>query len=320
MLRALAWLVCSAISGVVSAQAYPSKPIRLVLPVSAGSSSNDILGRALAQRLSEALGQQVVADNRPGASGNIGSQMVAKSAPDGYTLLLGYSSAQSVSPNVYKSMGYDPIKDLSPVAQFCVVPYVLVVNPAVAANNLKELIALAKSRPGQLNFASGGTGSTPHLAGELLKLVADIDIVHVPYKGGALAATDILGGHVQMYFSGITSMAPFIRTGKLRAIAVTTPVRSSLMPEIPTAHEAGLAGFEVSSWVGILTPARTPEPVVGRLYNEIAKIINSPDMKNFLLGQGAEPALMGPAKFGESMKAELAKWAKVVKAANIKPE
>lgn len=319
MRRYLFWLLCLAFSGLAAAQTYPFKPIRFILPVAAGASSNDILGRALAQRLTDALGQQIVVDNRPGASGSIGSRMVANSSPDGYTILLGYTSAQAISPNVRKNIGYDPIKDLTPIAQYCVVPYVLVVNPAVPANNLKELIALAKSRPGQLNFASSGRGSTPHLAAELFKLVADINIVHVPYKGGALAATDIVGGHVQMYFSGITSMAPYIRNGRLRAIAVTTRIRSSLMPEIPTADESGLAGFEVSSWVGILAPARTPKPIVDRLYGEIAKIVNSPDIKRFLQGQGAEPALMDPAQFGNLIKADLAKWAKVVAAANINP-
>jgi tripartite-type tricarboxylate transporter receptor subunit TctC len=306
--------------GAFAADAYPNKPIRFVIPVAAGSSSNDILGRALGQRLADGLAQQVVVDNRPGASGNIGSAIVAKSPPDGYTIMLAFSSAQVISPNVFRDIGYDPVKDLAPIAQFCVVPYVLVVNPAVPARNVKELIALAKSKPGQINFASSGIGSTPHLTAELFRLASDISIVHVPYKSGALAATDILGGHVQMYFSGITSMVPFIKTGKLRALAVTTLVRSSLMTDIPTAAESGLPGFEASSWLGIMAAARTPAPIITRLYDEVAKAVNSPDLKAFLLSQGAEPALLDPATFGAAIKAELPKWARVVKAAQIKPE
>ena len=320
MSRILTALVCTLLSSTVLAQAYPAKTVRMVIPVAAGSSSNDILGRALAQKLSDAMGQQFIVENQPGASGNIGSLQVARAAPDGYTLLLGYSSAQTISPNVFKSIGYDPVRDLAAIAQFCVVPYVLVAHPGLPASNIKELIALAKSRPGKINFASSGIGSTPHLAAELFKLETGINIVHVPYKGGALAANDLIAGHVQMYFSGITSVAPFVKTGKLRAIAVTTAARSALLPDTPTASESGLPGFETSSWLGVLAPARTPEPIVERLYGEIAKITNSTEMKNFLLTQGAEPALMTPAKFGESIRVELAKWGKVVKSANITPE
>lgn len=311
-------LLCGAALQVASAQSYPARPIRIIFPFAAGASSNDILGRALALRLSDALKQQLVVDNRPGATGTIGSEMAARSAPDGYSLLLGYTGSLAISPSVYPKLGYDPVKDLAPVARFAVIPYVLVVNPSVPAASIKDLIALAKARPGQLNFASSGNGSLPHLSGELLKITAQIDMVHVPYKGGALAATDVVGGQVQVYFSGITSMAPLIKAGKLRAIATTTLNRSSLLADVPTANESGLPGFDVSSWVGVLAPAKTPEPVIGRLHNEIAKIVNAPDMKNFILSQGAEPVLMGPAQFGASLKAEIVKWAKVVKAANVK--
>ncbi len=311
-------LLCGAALQVASAQSYPARPIRIIFPFAAGASSNDILGRALAQRLSDALGQQLVVDNRPGATGTIGSEMAARSAPDGYSLLLGYTGSLAISPSVYAKLGYDPVKDLAPVARFAVIPYVLVVNPSVPAASIKELIALAKARPGQLNFASSGNGSLPHLSGELLKITAQIDIVHVPYKGGALAAIDVVGGQVQMYFSGITSMLPFIKAGKLRALAVTTLNRSFLLLDVPTANESGLPGFDVSSWLGVLAPARTPELVTRRLHNEIARIVNAPDMKNFIESQGAELVLMDPVEFGASLKAEIAKWAKVVRAANVK--
>lgn len=313
-------LLCGAALQVALAQSYPTRPIRLIFPFAAGASSNDILGRALAQHLSDALGQQIVVDNRPGASGNIGSEMVAKSAPDGYSLVLGFPSSLAISPSVYAKLGYDPVKDLAPIARFAMIPYMLVVNPSVPAANIKELIALAKARPGQLNYASAGSGGLPHLAGELLKITAQIDMVHVPYKGAALAAVDLVGGHVQLYFTGITSVLSLTKTGKLRVIAVTSLNRSPLLPDVPTANESGLVGFDVGSWVGVLAPAKTSKPVIQRLYYEIAKIVNTPDMKNFILGQGAEPALMDPAQFGAYLKAEIAKWATVVKAANVKPD
>lgn len=311
-------LFCVAALQIAAAQSYPTKPIRLIFPAAAGSGL-DILTRALAQRLSEALGQQLVVDNRPGANGNIGAKMVAKSAPDGYTLLAGYTSTLAVGPSVYTQLGYDPVKDLTPIARFAVLPYVLLVNPSVPATNIKELIALAKARPGQLNYASAGSGGLPHLCGELLKTVAAIDIVHVPYKGSSLAVTDLVGGHVQMYCTGIATVLSLIKAGKLRAIVTTGLHRSPLLPEVPTANELGLAELRIDSWVGVLAPAKTPEPIVRHLYDEIAGIIKTPDMRNFILSHGAEPVLMDPAQFDASLKAEIAKWAKVVKAANVKP-
>lgn len=319
MLKILVAGFCLLVSGLVFAQMYPSKPIRFVVPVAAGSSSNDILGRALAKSLSDALGQQLVVDNQPGATGTIGARLVARAVPDGYTLLLGYASQLTISPSV-SDAGYDPLKDLAPVARFTVVPYALVIDPSVPAKNLKELVALAKSHPGQLNYASAGRGSLPHLAGELFKLEAGIDLVHVPYKGAALVANDLVAGRVQVYFSGITSVAPFVKSGKMRALAVTTPARSALLPDVPTAAEAGVPGLDFGGWNGVLAPAKTPDAIVNRLYNEIVKITNSQEMKSFLLTQGAEPALLAPAKFGELIRVELATWAKVIKAANIKPE
>jgi len=319
-LTLVAALLCIAIMRCAAAQSYPSRAIRLVVPYPPGSSSNDILGRGIAQRLSDALGQQVVVENRSGASGNVGSEFVARSAPDGYTLLIGVAGPLAVGPSVYTKLGYDPLKDLAPIAMVAAVPYVMVVNPSVPATNIKELIELAKAKPGQLNFASSGTGGSPHLCGELFKIMAGVDMVHIPYKGGAQAVVDILSGQVHMLCTGLTALAAHIKSGRMRALGMATLKRSALMPELQTISEQGLTGFEVNSWTGVLAPAKTPEPIIRRLYGEIAKIANTDDMKNFLSSQGAEPALMDPASFGAYLKADIAKWAKVVKAANIKPE
>jgi tripartite-type tricarboxylate transporter receptor subunit TctC len=303
-----------------TAQAYPTRPVKLIIPFAAGSSSNDILGRQLAQRLSEAMGQQFVVENRPGAGGNLGSEVAAKSPPDGYTLLLGINGPLAISPSVYEKLGYDPVRDLAPVARFVVVPYALFIHPSVPAKNLKEFIALAKARPGELNFASSGNGGTPHLCGELLKTMAGINIVHVPYKAGAPAVMDLVGGQMQMYCSGITAVLQLVNAGKLRAISTATPNRSALLPGVPNAAESGLPGFDVASWIAVFAPAKTPEPVIRRLYDEIARVANDPEMQKSIVAQGAEPALLDPAQMGAYLKAEIAKWAKVVKAANVRPD
>jgi len=318
--RICSTLLAVAAFNLAAAQTYPVKPVRLIFPLVPGSVSNDILGRAVAQRLSESLGQQIVADYRPGAAGTIGSAIAAKSAADGYTLLIGYTSSIMIGPTLLSNAGFNPVTDLAPIARFAVVPYVSVVHPSLPATNLKALVALAKARPGQINFASAGAGGLPHLAGELFKLTANVDIVHVPYRGAANAHTDLLGGHVQMQFTGISGVAPSIQAGKLRALAVTGTRRSALLPEVATAAESGFPGLDVSSSLGMLAPANTPTPVVRRLHEEIAKIVNGPDMTSFIVRQGAEPALMDPAEFGAHIKAESARWARVIKAANIKPE
>jgi tripartite-type tricarboxylate transporter receptor subunit TctC len=318
--RFLFALMCMAASQWVAAQAYPTRPVKLIIPFAAGSSSNDILGRQLAQRLSEAMGQQFVVENRPGAGGNLGSEVAAKSPPDGYTLLLGINGPLAISPSVYEKLGYDPVRDLAPVARFVVVPYALFIHPSVPAKNLKEFIALAKARPGELNFASSGSGGTPHLCGELLKTMAGINMVHVPYKAGAPAVMDLVGGQMQMYCSGITAVLQLVNSGKLRAISTATPNRSALLPGVPSAAESGLPGFDVASWIAVFAPAKTPEPIIRRLYDEIAKVTNDPEMQKSIVAQGAEPALMDPAQLGVYLKAEIAKWAKVVKAANVKPD
>ena len=313
---ALLALVGSAVSPTWS-QDYPVKPVRMVVPFPAGSSSNDIIGRALAQRLSQALGQQVLVENRPGAGGNVGSEVVAKSAPDGYTLLVATNGPQAIAPHVFK-LGYDVLRDLAPVALVAVVPYILTVHPALPVKNVRELIALAKARPGQLLFASSGNAGTPHLCSELFKSTAKIDIVHVPYKGGAPAMMDTIGGQTQIYCTGMTSAVPQIKAGKLRALGMATLKRSPVLPDLPTVAEQGMPGFDVASWFGIMVPAKTPSPIIQRLYSEIAKALDSAEMRGFITSQGSEPTLMDPVKYGEYLRAELAKWGKVVKNAGLK--
>jgi tripartite-type tricarboxylate transporter receptor subunit TctC len=305
------------VAGIACAQDYPAKPIRLVVPYPAGSSSNDIIARVLAERLSIPLGQRVLVENRPGAGGNVGSEFVAKAAPDGYTLLVATNGPQAIAPNVFK-LNHDNQKDLTPVAMVANVPYMMVVHPSLPARNVRELIALAKSRPGQLLFASSGNAGTPHLCWELLKSMAKIDIVHVPYKGGAPAMMDTVGGQTQMYCSGMIAVSPQIKAGKLRPIGMATLQRSPVMPDIPTVAEQGLPGFDVASWFGIMAPANTPSAVIQRLYGEIAKIAESAEMKKFLLTQGAEPMVMEPGKFSEFLRVETEKWGKVVRSANLK--
>jgi tripartite-type tricarboxylate transporter receptor subunit TctC len=314
----IAWLWLGLmVAALASAQEYPVKPVRLIVPYPAGSSSNDIIARVLADRLSPALGQRVLVENRPGAGGNVGSEFVAKAPPDGYTLLVATNGPQAIAPHVFK-LNHDNQKDLTPVAIVANVPYMMVVHPSLPAKNVRELIALAKSRPGQLLFASSGNAGTPHLCWELLKSMAKIDIVHVPYKGGAPAMMDTVGGQTQMYCTGLIAASPQIKAGKLRPIGMATLERSPIMPEIPTVAEQGLPGFNVASWFGIMAPANTPSAIVQRLYGDIAKIVETADMRKFLLTQGAEPMLMDPPKFTEFLRVETEKWGKVVKGANLK--
>jgi len=301
-------------------QNYPVRPIRLIVPFPPGSSSNDILGRALAQRLSKALGEQVVVDNRSGAGGTVGSDIVAKSAPDGYTLLVGTAGALAIAPSVYAKLPYDPVRDFTPIARFAATPYVMALHNGVPARNVKEFIALAKAKPGKLNFGSSGVGGSPHLCGELFKTMAGVEMTHVPYKGGAAATIDLAGGQIDMLCTGLTALTAPIESGKVRAIGIASLQRSALMPELPTIAEQGVPGFEVSSWSAVLAPARTPPPIVARLYAEIAKIMNTEDMKSFIFTQGSDVALMAPQEFAAYLKTDIAKWAKVVKAAKIQPE
>jgi tripartite-type tricarboxylate transporter receptor subunit TctC len=306
-----------ALTSPAPAQEYPTRPVRMVVPYPAGSSSNDIIGRALAQRLSPSLGQQVIVENRAGAGGNVGSELVAKAAPDGYTLLVATNGPQAIAPHVFK-LGYDVLRDLAPVALVAVVPYILIVHPSLPVKNVRELIALARSRPGQLLFASSGNAGTPHLCGELFKISAKIDIRHVPYKGGAPAMVDTMGGQTQIYCTGATAAMPQVKAGKLRALGMATLKRSSVLPELPTIAEQGLPGFDVASWFGIMVPAKTPSTIIQRLHAEIAKALESAEMKSFIAAQGSEPALMDPVQYGEFLRAEIAKWGKVVKDAGLR--
>jgi len=268
-------VVLAALSPVAAAQNYPTKPIRLVVPFPAGGTT-DILARAAAQKLSEALGQQVVVDNRPGAGGNIGADIVAKSAPDGYTLLMGTVGTHAINPSLYTKMPYDHFKDFVPVVLVAGVPNVLVVTPSLPVNSVQDLIKLAKEKPGQINFASSGSGTSIHLSGELFKTMTGVEMTHVPYKGSSPALTDLMGGQVQLMFDNLPSALPQIKGGKLRAIAVTSTKRAPALPDIPTMAESGLPGFEASSWFGVLAPAGTPPAVVTRINTEINKWLQSP--------------------------------------------
>ena len=295
-----------------AASTYPSKPIKLVVPFPAGGPL-DAAGRAIGQKLHEAWGQPVVVENKPGAGGNIGADAVAKSPADGYTLVMGALSTHAVNPHLYAKMPYDALKDFAPVTLVAVTPNVLVLNPSVPANSVAELIALAKASPGKLSFASGSNGSAGHLAGELFKSLAKVDIVHVPYKGGAPAMQDLLGGQVQFMFDNLANSMAQMKAGKLKAFAVTTAKRSSLAPDLPTMAEVGVPGFDISTWYGIFVPAGTPPEIVRKLNAEIVRWLGSDDAKDKLKAQGAEPAPTTPEQFDAFVRAENAKYAKIVK-------
>ena len=316
--KALVALVCLGVPLPVLAQSFPTRPLRIVMPFPAGTSVNDVLGRALAQRLAEPLGQQVIFDNRAGAAGTIGSELVAKAPPDGYTLLLGVTGPLSIAPAVYPKLGYDTLRDFAPVAMVALAPYIIVAHPSVPAKNLKELIALAKARPDQLRFASAGTGGTPHLCMELLMHTAGIKMQHIPYKGGAPAMIDTISGETQLYCSSVTNALPFLKQGRIRAIGMTPLKRSPSLPDLPTLDEQGLKGFDVAQWLGILAPAKTPPAIVQRLHQAIARVVSSPDYTKFIVQQGAEPGLLGPEEFGAVIRADIERWGKLVKAVGIK--
>ena len=305
------------VGGEANAQTYPTKPVRMIIPFPPGGTT-DILGRVAAQKLSEALGQQVVPDNRPGAAGNIGTELVAKAPPDGYLLLTAPGSTLTIHPSLYAKLPFDPLKDFAPVTILGIVPNALVVHPSLPVRNVKELVALAKSRPGELNYASTGAGQSTHLSMELFKTMAGVKIIHVPYKGSAPAVTDLLGGHVSLMFDNMPSALPHVKANKIRALAVSTLKRSPVAPEIPTVAESGLPGFEVSVWFAVLAPAATPRPIVDRLNQVLVKALQSPDVRERLSSQGAEPIGNSPEEFTAVMKHDLVKWAKVVKDGNIR--
>ena len=298
-------------------QAYPSKPIRLVVPFPAGGSL-DAVARAIGQKLSIAWGQPVIIDNRPGAGGNIGADLVAKSAPDGYTILEGALSTHAVNVSLYSKMPYDPIKDFAPITLVAVTPNVLVLNPSVPANSVAELISYAKANPGKLAFGSGSNGSAGHLAGELFKTEAKVDMVHVPYKGGAPAMQDLLGGQIQLMFDNLANSMQQVRAGKLKALAVTTAKRSPLVPDLPTLAEAGLPGFDIYTWWGFMAPAGTPKEIIAKWNAEVTRILNTPEMQAFFAQQGAEPAPTTPEQFTALIQGEIPKYAKIIKASGAK--
>jgi tripartite-type tricarboxylate transporter receptor subunit TctC len=299
-----------------AAQAYPTKPIRLVVAFPAGGST-DIIARLVAQRLGERLGQQVIVDNRGGAGGTIGTEIAARAAPDGHTLTMGTTSTHVIAPAAYAKVSYDPVKDFSPITLVASTPYLLVLHPGVKANNLKEFVALAKSQPGKMNFASAGTGSTTQLAMEMLKIAAGIDIVHVPYGGNGPAGTATLGGQVQALFGSMPAVLPHAQAGRLRPIAVGTATRSPALPNVPTVAESGYPGFEVSLWLGFFAPKGTPQPVLNRLQKELTEIANNAEMKAQFEKNGASSVTNTPAEMNALMKTELEKYSKVVKAAGV---
>ncbi|HYH43184.1 MAG TPA: tripartite tricarboxylate transporter substrate binding protein [Burkholderiales bacterium] len=314
VLALLAFLAASA-----HAQPYPAKPLRLVVPFAAGGGS-DLVARTVAQKLTEALGQPVVVDNRAGAAGTIGAEIVAKSPPDGHTLLMGSSGPLAINPSLYAKLPYDAARDFAPVALVTVMPFMIVTHPSLPAQSVKELVALARSRPGELNYGSPGNGSTTHLATELLKAMTGIRITHVPYKGVAPAATDLISGQVQVLTGDLSTLLPHVRSGRMRGIAVTSLRRSSLLPGMPTVAESGVAGYDATGWFGVLVPAATPAPVVERLNAAIVKGASSPDARERLAALGGEVASGSPAEFAAYVRSEAAKWGKVIRTIGVKAE
>ena len=306
-----------ALASAANAQPYPTKTVRLVVPFPPGGSL-DFAGRLIAQKLTEAWGQPVMVENKPGAGGNIGADMVAKSAPDGYTILLGALSTHAVNPSLYAKMPYDAVKDFAPITLVAVTPNVLVVNASSPVQNVKEFIAYTKANPGKLSFGSGSNGSAGHLAGELYKVETGTDPVHIPYKGGAPATQALMAGDTQFMFDNLANAMAQVKGGRLRALAVTTAKRSSLAPELPTMAEAGLPGFDISTWYGLFAPAGTPAPIIAKWNADVTKILNAPNIRAQFVGDGAEPSPNTPEQFAQFIAAELTKYARIVKVSGAK--
>jgi tripartite-type tricarboxylate transporter receptor subunit TctC len=316
-MRPLLLLVASVFSFAAAAQPFPSKPLRIIVPFSPGGVA-DSSARVISEKLGARLGQSVVVENRPGASGNIGTQQVAASAPDGYTLLLGFDGTMVVNPHVYAKLPFDTLRDFAPVTKLGDATLILVAHPSVPAKDLREFLQIAKKQ--NFSYGSAGTGSTPHLAGELLAQRTGIGLTHVPYKGGGQAMGDVVGGQIPLVFTAIATAQQFVKAGKLKGLGVSSTRRSSSLPEVPTFVESGLDGFVVDSWVGILAPAKTPQPIVARLQKEIAAVLAEPETRERYATLGIEPVANSPEQFTEQIRADLARWEKVVKQAGIRIE
>jgi len=324
-LRPGGWLAAALLAVLAAPQApayaaYPERPIRLILPFPAGSGPTDVVSRLFGQKLGEVLGQQVVADNRGGASGIIACEITSRAVPDGYTLLLGTVGTLTINPSIYRKLPYAPARDFRPVSLLSASPYVLVVNAAVPARSVRDLVALARARPGQLNFASGGVGTGNHLSGELFKLAAGVDITHVPYKGASLAIGDVVAGQVQTLFVNVVAALPHVKTGRVRALAVSSPRRAAVAPDIPTFAESGYPVIETASWHGVVAPVRVPNAVVARLNEALVLVARQPEVRERLEAQGAEVFGTTPEQYAAHIRSETEKWAKGIAAAGIRPE
>ena len=319
-MKYLLGLALLGVASIVHAQtSYPSKSIRFIIPFTPGGSA-DIFARPIAQKMSESMGQQVVVENRPGAGGVLGSEVAAKAPPDGYTMMMGLTANVAVNPTLYKKLSYDPLRDFAPVTLIAAAPYVLLVPTSLPAHNVKELIALARSKPGELAYVSLGSGSMGHLSGEMLASMAGVKLLHVPYKTLGQAIPDLISGQVQLLFLGIASAQGQMKSGKLRAIAVSGAKRSPVMPQLPTVAESGVKGFDLTGWYGAFVPAGTPQDIIARLHKEIVRALALPDVRERLSGEGAELVGNSPKEFDQFVRNELVKWAKVVKLSGAKAD
>lgn len=314
----VAWSVPAVATSVVMAQAYPAKPVRMIAASSPGSAV-DIVARIVAQKLGEQLGQQVIIDNRAGAGGNLGAELAAKAVADGYTLFMG-TPAHAINTGLYRKLNYDLTRDFAPVSQVTSGQYVVVVHPSLPVKSVKELVALARAKPGQLNYASAGSGNATHLAGELFNSATGVRLVHVPYKGNGPAVTDLVGGQVQLMFGNLTAALPQVKSGRIRALAVTGEKRAAAAPELPTVIEAGVPGYVVTSWFGVLAPVATPRELIARLNADLARTMGAPDVRERLAGEGAEPTVGTPEQFAAFIRSEIAQWTKVIRNAGIVAE
>src|SRR5262245_23385898 len=312
-------LAALAISAAAHAQIYPSKPIRMIIAYPPGGGT-DIVGRVVAQKLGEALGQSVVVEHRGGASGDIGTELAARAAPDGYTILMRNVAPNAIHVSLFKHLPFDPVADFAPISRVASTPNVLVVHPSIPARTVNEVVVLAKAKPGTLNFASAGVGSSSHLAGELFRVLAGADIVHVPYKGAGPAMVDVLSGQVQLYFATLPAAMPHVKSGKLAPVAVTSARRSQALPDTPTIAESGVSGYEASTWYGLLAPAHAPASAIARLHDEVVRMLGDAAFREKLAAQGFEPVGDSPEEFAAHIKSEIAKWGRVIREAGIRPE